>query len=156
GQDIEFSNRIRKSGARIQFLIDAVVYHRRRTSLKQFFKQVFNWGVARINLGKIDASMLEPIHFLPALATLLGLGAVMTALMAGIPFKNILITIFIPLALLSLLGARQKKDFRIFFYLLLVIPAQILGYGLGFILNFIKRYILGMEAWRGFTKRYYQ
>jgi len=40
--------------------------------------------------------------------------------------------------------------------LLIVIPAQILGYGLGFILNFIKRYILGMEAWRGFTKRYYQ
>ena len=40
GQDIELSNRIRKSGARIKFLINAVVYHRRRTSLKQFFKDI--------------------------------------------------------------------------------------------------------------------
>ena len=60
GQDIEFSNRIRKSGADVRFIKDAVVYHRRRTSLRQFFKQVFNWGVARINLGKIDPDMLAP------------------------------------------------------------------------------------------------
>ena len=156
GQDIEFSNRIRKSGARIQFLIDAVVYHRRRTSLRQFFKQVFNWGVARVNLAKIDGSMLEAIHFLPALATLLGLAAVSTAFLSGISIEYIFACIFIPFALLSLFGAKQKKDFRIFFYLLIVIPAQILGYGLGFILNFIKRYIFGLDAWRGFTKRYYQ
>ena len=36
GQDIEFSHRIRQSGALIKFLINAVVFHRRRTSLKQF------------------------------------------------------------------------------------------------------------------------
>ena len=58
GQDIEFSNRIRKSGARIKFLINAIVFHRRRTSINQFFKQVFNWGVARVNLGKIDINDL--------------------------------------------------------------------------------------------------
>ena len=68
GQDIEYSNRIRKSGAKIQFIKDAIVYHRRRTTLKQFTKQVFNWGVARVNLGKIDSNMLELIHFLPSLA----------------------------------------------------------------------------------------
>ena len=73
GQDIEFSNRIRKSGARIKFLINAIVYHRRRTSLKQFFKQVFNWGVARVNLGKIDKEMLEVVHFIPSIATLTAL-----------------------------------------------------------------------------------
>ena len=39
----------------------------------QFIKQVFNWGVARINLGKIDTAMLEPVHFLPSLSILLSL-----------------------------------------------------------------------------------
>ena len=41
GQDIELSNRIFKSGAQVVFLSEAIVYHRRRTSLKKFFKQVF-------------------------------------------------------------------------------------------------------------------
>jgi GT2 family glycosyltransferase len=55
GQDIEYSNRIRKSGAKISFIENALVYHRRRSTFRQFFKQVFNWGIARINLGKIDS-----------------------------------------------------------------------------------------------------
>ena len=49
----------------------------------------------------------------------------------------------------------SKNDLRIFPYLLVVIPAQIIGYGLGFILNFIKRYILNQGSWTGFNKRYY-
>jgi glycosyltransferase involved in cell wall biosynthesis len=155
GQDIELSNRIRKSGARIKFLINAVVYHRRRTSIKQFFKQVFNWGVARINLGKIDPSMLEPIHFLPSLATFFGFSIVGTAIYLDFPLDQLFLLIFIPLGLLSLFGATKKNDLRIFPYLLVVIPAQIIGYGLGFILNFIKRYILNQGSWTGFNKRYY-
>ncbi len=155
GQDIEFSNRIRKSGARIKFLINAVVYHRRRTSIKQFFKQVFNWGVARINLGKIDQSMLELIHFLPSLATLVGFSIVGTAIYLDFPLDQLFLLLFIPLGLLSLFGATKKNDLRIFPYLLVVIPAQIIGYGLGFILNFIKRYILNQGSWTGFKKRYY-
>ena len=71
GQDIELSHRIHKSGARVKFMKDAIVYHRRRTTLKKFFRQVFNWGVARINLGKIDSAMLEPIHFIPSIAILM-------------------------------------------------------------------------------------
>ena len=70
GQDIEYSHRIIKSGAKVAYIPDAVVYHKRRTSLIRFFRQVFNWGAARINLYKIDTAMLEPLHFMPAVALL--------------------------------------------------------------------------------------
>ena len=80
GQDIEFSNRIRKSGAKIKFIKDALVYHRRRTSLNQFIKQVFNWGVARVNLGKIDSNMLEMVHFVPSLACLFSIITIVVTL----------------------------------------------------------------------------
>ena len=73
GQDIELSNRIHNSGAKVILLTDAIVFHRRRTTLKKFFRQVFNWGVARINLGKIDSSMLELIHFAPSFFTSLSI-----------------------------------------------------------------------------------
>ena len=156
GQDIELSNRIRKSGARIKFLINAVVYHRRRTSIKQFFKQVFNWGVARINLGKIDPAMLEPIHFLPSLATLFGFSIVGIAIYLDFPLDQLFLLIFIPLGLLSLFGAVKKNDLRIFPYLLVVIPSQIIGYGIGFIQAFIRRFVFQQDEMVGFKKNYYK
>ena len=156
GQDIEFSNRIRKSGARIKFFIDAVVYHRRRTSLKQFFKQVFNWGVARINLGKIDPAMLEPIHFLPAIGTLTGLGILAVAIFLDFPISQLIFLTLFPLSLLSLFGTLKKKDIRIFPYLLIVIPAQIFGYGIGFIQAFVRRFIFSQKEMVGFKKNYYK
>ncbi len=153
GQDIEYSNRIRKSGFRIKFLLDAVVYHRRRTSIKKFFKQVYNWGVARVNLGKIDSDMLELIHFFPAFTILL---ITFCFILFQGSFIRLFIILFIPLGLLALYGSFIKKDIRVFFYLLPVVPCQVFGYGLGFIQAFVRRFILGQKEIVGFKKNYYK
>ena len=155
GQDIELSHRIHKCGARVKFLKNAIVYHRRRTTLKKFFRQVFNWGVARINLGKIDNSMLEPIHFLPAAATLLAILVIMGSLVNPPVFFPIFLFGITSLLLMSIIAVYQSKSIKVGFYTSLTIPFQIFGYGSGFIIQFIKRYIFGMGEWRGFSKRYY-
>ena len=56
----------------------------------------------------------------------------------------------IPLTILSLYGSINKKDIRIFPYLVIVIPAQIIGYGTGFFLAFIRRFIFNQEELVGF------
>lgn len=155
GQDIELSHRIRTSGATVRFIPDAVVYHRRRTSLRRFFRQVFNWGVARVNLGKISSDLLEPIHFLPALALLVAL-----MIVVGAPIWP---TIFLPLLLIGIAGwlglalyaGLSRKSAAVAGYALLTVPFQIGGYGAGFIIAFLKRFLFGKGAWTGFTKRYY-
>ena len=156
GQDIEFSNRIRKSGARIKFLINAIVYHRRRTSLKQFFKQVFNWGVARVNLGRIDKEMLEVVHFIPSVATLTALLSFGLCVVLKFSFYKYLLGTIIPLVILSLYGSITKKDIRVFPYLMIVIPAQIIGYGTGFFQAYIRRFLFNQEELVGFKKNYYK
>jgi len=156
GQDIEFSNRIRKSGARIKFLINAIVFHRRRTSINQFFKQVFNWGVARVNLGKIDIAMLETVHFIPSIATVTALLSFGFFKLLKISLFNLFLIMMIPLTILSLYGSINKKDIRIFPYLMIVIPSQIIGYGTGFFLAFIRRFIFNQEELVGFKKNYYK
>ena len=156
GQDIEFSNRIRKSGARIKFLINAIVYHRRRTSLKQFFKQVFNWGVARVNLGKIDKEMLEVVHFIPSIATLTALLSFGLCIVLKFSFYKYLLGAIIPLVILSLYGSITKKDIRVFPYLMVVIPAQIIGYGIGFFQAYVRRFLFNQEELVGFKKNYYK
>jgi len=156
GQDIELSHRLISNGAQIKFIPDAIVYHRRRTSLKQFFRQVFNWGVARVNLGKIDSEMLEMIHFLPSVATLI----IVTVTIGSI----VLPVIFFPwfllgigwILILSVWAGIKKHNTKVGLYSLLVIPIQIIGYGLGFLFSFVRRFLFGKGEWTGFTRRYYQ
>src|SRR5690606_3783187 len=51
GEDIDMSVRILKEGFTTQLIKEAFVYHRRRTNLRSFFKQIYNSGIARINLN---------------------------------------------------------------------------------------------------------
>jgi GT2 family glycosyltransferase len=70
GEDIEFSIRIHSMGFNIGLIPDAIVYHKRRTDLIQFYKQLHFFGRARINIYKHFASELKVVHFFPALFTL--------------------------------------------------------------------------------------
>ena len=70
GEDIDFSIRIFKSGASCRLFPKAWVWHKRRTDLKKFFKQVHNSGIARINLYKRHPESLKLVHLLPAVFTL--------------------------------------------------------------------------------------
>ena len=159
GQDIEFSSRIIKSGAKIIFIEKAFVYHIRRTNFRRFFRQVFNWGVARINLYKIDRHMLEPLHFLPAIFTIL---IIITSLLAAfsVIFKNLFLAGIIILSLLiiySVMDAlRMYRSLKPAMIVPVVIFEQIIGYGLGFIYNFIRRIICNKEEKVGFKKHYYK
>lgn len=155
GQDIELSYRIHQSGAKIIQISEAVVYHRRRTTLAQFFRQVFNWGVARINLGKISSAMLEPLHFAPAIITILAMTIIVGFVVDPIEYGSLFELGFGFLMFVAGIGAWQTRDIRIFFILLMVIPVQMFGYGMGFILAFVSRFIMGRGELHGFTKKYY-
>lgn len=66
GEDIELSIKIKQAGFSVGLIKQAYVYHKRRTSLKQFYKQVYNFGYARISLHKRNQGALKLVHFLPA------------------------------------------------------------------------------------------
>lgn len=67
GEDIEFSLRIIENGFQTGLIPEAFVYHKRRTSLRQFFKQLHFFGRARVNIRRFFPSELRAIHTLPAL-----------------------------------------------------------------------------------------
>lgn len=158
GQDIEFSHRMIHTGSKIAHIPDSVVYHKRRTSLIRFFRQVFNWGVARINLFKIDSGMLEPLHAAPALAFC---GAILLTIFALVraPFRPVWMALFL-LALTAFLlsaihAAIKWRDIRTGLLTPIVMILQISGYALGFSAAFFWRVILGRGEWTGFVKKYY-
>ncbi len=155
GQDIEFTHRIRSQGETIK-VMEAVVYHKRRTSLWRFFKQVYNWGVARINLYKIDKDMLEPVHFFPFFGTLLIIAfLVCLAIWPGVlwPFLLAGIGVFL---LMAVHGIFKYRDIRVFFYIPFIVLIQILGYGLGFGGALFRRVLFSGKEKTGFSKNYYK
>ncbi|MBZ0181898.1 MAG: glycosyltransferase [Melioribacteraceae bacterium] len=156
GQDIEFSHRILQTGEPVIKVDDAVVYHKRRMSIKKFFKQVFNWGVARINLYKIDKGMLEFVHFFPAIGTLISLSVLILTFLLPSIFGWFIIVGLSVLLLMALHGVNKYKDVRVFPFIPIIVPTQIFGYGLGFILAFTRRIILKQNEFTGFVKKYYK
>ena len=67
GEDIEFSIRIISRGFKVGLVPDAIVFHKRRTSLAQFFKQLHFFGRARINVQRFFKDEIKLVHTFPVL-----------------------------------------------------------------------------------------
>jgi len=185
GEDIDFSIRIFKGGYVCRLFPEAWVWHKRRTDLKKFFKQVHNSGIARINLYKKYPESLKLVHMLPAVFTLgvvfllllfmVGLGlmafnwlgimasAVEDASMLHVGvFLGGLVCLcsLLPLLILSLVicidSASRNRSLWIG---LLSVPAsfiQLTGYGSGFLRAWWKRCVRGKSEFSAFEKNFYQ
>ncbi len=65
GEDVDLSIRIQKAGYKSGFIPEAAVFHKRRTSLKKYFKQVYRFGAARIDLAKRHQNQMRAAHVFP-------------------------------------------------------------------------------------------
>ncbi len=152
GEDIDFSYRLVESGARCRLFPSAWVYHKRRSTFRQFFKQVHNSGIARINLGLRHPGTTKPVHCLPALFTLGCLACVLLAFWDGL--------FLLPLAAYALIifTDSTSKNISTWVGLLSVVAAfiQLLGYGTGFLRCFWERRILHRGEFEAFKHNFYK
>ena len=158
GQDMDFSARIYQAGFKVGLIPDAYVYHKRRTSIKRFFKQIFNWGVARINLGRKHPDLLKPIHFAPAIIVS---GSFLILLLAPffLLFQGLLYLIFVTAFILALYAFIEAsgiyKNIKVGALSVVTLFIQIFAYGLG-TLSGLFQWITGKNTAKGFTKNYYK
>ncbi len=152
GEDIDFSIRIFKNAYRCRLFPDAWVYHKRRTDLKKFFKQVHNSGIARINLYKKYPESLKLVHLLPALFTL---GVVFLLFCAPFCLYSLL-----PLAAFALLifidASLSNKSLYIGILAIAASFIQLTGYGSGFLRAWWKRIVLRKDEFAAFEKNFYK
>lgn len=142
GEDIEFSIRVHSLGFKIGLIPDAIVYHKRRTSLIQFYKQIHFFGRARINIYKHFPAELKLVHFFPAVFTL-GLMFLVIFNLLGLKIAilgNVLIAILILLIFFQSLAI--NKSVKVAFLSILAAFVQLTAYGLGFMQDFWKRVVI--------------
>ncbi len=153
GEDIDLSIRIFGEGFRVKLIPECYVYHKRRTDFKKFFKQVFNSGIARINLYKRHPKSMKPVHFFPATFTVYQLLSVSHALYHRVWWPVVPTIIYL---LLIFIDASLKfKSLRTGALSAVAAVVQLIGYGLGFIKGFIRRIILGKPEFHAFRKTFY-
>jgi glycosyltransferase involved in cell wall biosynthesis len=143
GEDIDLSMRIREAGFSTKLYRDAFVYHKRRVSLKKFYKQVNIFGIARINLYRLYPHSLKPVHTLPAVFTL---GSVAVLLLSFYSAYFLLPFLFFTL-LLFFDSLARYRSVRIALLSVAACYIQLYGYGTGFIKSFIEKIVLrkGLE-----------
>lgn len=133
GEDLEFSIRIIERGFRTGLITEAYVYHKRRTSLAAFFKQLHFFGKARINVSRFYPSEVKFIHSLPALFTIgLIIYATMPFWSAGLFLAG---TGLLLLFCISIAAHATKtyKSLAVGFLSVITSLIQITAYGLGFL-----------------------
>lgn len=169
GEDIDFSIRIFKAGKRCRLFPEAWVWHKRRTDFRKFWKQVYNSGIARINLYKKYPDSLKLVHLLPMVFTV-GTTCLLLLILSGlfllcIPILNIIGSLLVMIGLIPLLlysiiicvdSTMQNNNLKIGLLSIAAAFIQLTGYGCGFISAWWKRCVCGMDEFSAYEKNFYK
>lgn len=132
GEDIEFSIRIISNGFKTGLISDAYVYHKRRTSFKQFYNQLHFFGTARINVFRFFKSELKFVHFFPMFFTLFILFIPIWWFVYK-PFFVVSISFTILLSLFNLVTSTiLNRSLYVGFLSIFTVFIQLTAYGVGF------------------------
>ncbi|WP_288740402.1 glycosyltransferase [uncultured Coprobacter sp.] len=138
-EDIDMSTRIRQAGFSIRLIRPAYVYHKRRTSLKLFCRQIYIFGMSRISLYLLYPDTLKIVHLLPAAFVLGSLAMIIASFFwpyAILPLLFYLLAIF-GVSLFS------NKNLKIAALSVITSVIQLGGYGIGFMKAFFLKILLG-------------
>ena len=153
GEDIDFSYRIVEAGYMPRLFPDAWVWHKRRTDFRKFFRQVYNSGIARINLEKRHPGTMKLVHLLPMVFTL---GVIGLLLLAPFTCGVSLLPLILYCILIFVDSSLKNKSLWVG---LLSVPAafvQLMGYGFGFLESWWKRCVLKQDEFTAFEKNFYK
>lgn len=130
GEDIDLTFRLWENGFETQLIAEAFVYHKRRSSIQQFFKQTFAFGTARPQLNKRYPETAKITYWFPSLF-ILGLDLSLIALLFGYWLGIALYVIYLGFLFVDALF--QTKNLRVALLSIVTSMTQFMGYGLGFL-----------------------
>jgi glycosyltransferase involved in cell wall biosynthesis len=130
GEDIDLTFRLWENDCETQLIEKAFVYHKRRSSIQQFFKQTFGFGTARPILNKKYPTTAKPTYWFPSLFII---GIDVSIILAILGYNQLLYFYGFYFLLVFLDSLVQNRSLYVAFLSILTSLTQFLGYGLGFL-----------------------
>ncbi|MFT7898535.1 glycosyltransferase [Tenacibaculum ascidiaceicola] len=137
GEDIDLTFRLWENGFETQLINKAFVYHKRRSTIKQFFKQTFAFGTARPILNKKYPETAKLTYWFPSLFII----GIDFAIIAAFFWYWQLLTFYgIYFTCIFLDSLIQNKNLKVALLSVVTTITQFYGYGLGFLESrFLKK-----------------
>lgn len=172
GEDIDFSIRIFKAGCKCRLFPGAWVYHKRRTDFRKFWRQVYNSGIARINLYMKYPESLKLVHVLPMVFTVGVIGLVLVVCLgilnyfcgtthmqqsfgfAAMVYGSLPILLYALVVLIH--SSILNKSLKIGILSIRAAFTQLMGYGCGFMEAIWKRMVLQKSEFSAYEKNFYK
>jgi len=137
GEDIDLTFRLWENGFETQLIDKAFVYHKRRSTVKQFFKQTFAFGTARPILNKKYPETAKLTYWFPSLFII---GIDFSIIVAFFGYWQFLAFHGIYLTCVFLDSLLQNKNLKVALLSVVTTITQFYGYGLGFLQSrFLKK-----------------
>ena len=171
GEDIDFSYRIVQNGCRCRLFPEAWVWHKRRTDFRKFFRQVYNSGIARVNLMKRHPGTLKAVHLLPTVFTVGTIALVLLSAIGRVLMEYggedsihryywLCAAPWLPIILFCLVifidASIRNKSVKIGALSVAASFVQLFGYGCGFLTAWWKRCVRGKDEFHAFEKNFYK
>ena len=154
GEDPDLSMTIWENGYQTAFFDDIGVYHKRRTDLGKFSKQVYQFGCARPILNQRHPDYVKPTFWFP---TLFLLGYVAGILEYFLLQKGFVLACYGFYTLVIFLHALYlTKNIAIAAQAIITTYIQMFSYGYGFLESWIKLNVLKMKPEDSFPKHFHQ
>lgn len=145
-EDIDLSIRLRKAGYMSGLIENAYVYHKRRSTFKKFFLQVFSFGRGRIDLQIKHGDALKAVHMLPSVFVLFLAGGFLLSFVSKIVAALFIMLLMLYSILIVADSSVQNRSLGVGLVSVYASFIMLTGYGLGMIKAAVSRLVFGSET----------
>ncbi|PKH51512.1 glycosyl transferase family 2 [Tenacibaculum sp. Bg11-29] len=137
GEDIDLTFRLWENEFETQLIEKAFVYHKRRSTIKQFFKQTFAFGTARPILNKKYPKTAKITYWFPSMFII---GFDTSIILSFFGYWQFLVFYSFYFLFIFIDSLSQNKNSKVAFLSIITTFTQFYGYGLGFLESkFLKK-----------------
>lgn len=151
GEDIDLSFRLWQQHIETQYIDKAFVYHKRRTTWKSFYKQVFNFGAARPVLNCMYPGTAKITYWFP---TLFLVFSVLTLFLWAIRTGILLVLFIAYLMAIFVDSLLRNRNLLVAFLSVLAALTMFIGYGSGFLRSQFRLKLLRMTKEKSFPEMF--
>lgn len=145
GEDMVFGIELIKRGYQTQYIHDAFVYHKRRSTLKQFFKQIKNFGKVRYYISRMYPDTFKLTYLFPLVFVLSLVVAIGFYYISGVYLPLYLFLSYFVLLLFS--ASWESSSIYVGLLSVLTTISQFIAYAVGISNSFITHAIFGKDEY---------
>ena len=137
GEDVDLSMRIKEAGFVVRLIPSAVVFHKRRITLRGFYRQVKTFGKARVLLSNRHPKSLKITHLFPSAAVIGVVGLIVLALAFGNWWWLAPVVLYV--VMLFVESLLKNRSIKVAFLSIPTSCCQLGGYGIGYLDELVTR-----------------